>query len=462
MFTQAMSVILLTTSLAPGQQPASAPAQAVRFDGYRGIWWGQEPTKDEYSYKYSGGLGTYTAHHRPMAVYSEKANKTFFVYGGSEGTGTDKQELVAMAAYFDHATKTFPRPALVYDKETSDPHDNPAMTIDPQGRLWVFVSGRGRTRPGHIFRSCRPYDIGAWERIQTSEFAYPQPWCLGEQSFVFLFTKYLGGRQLFWRTSDDGVHWSEDHPFAQFEGHYEVSAAHGRRLATAWNYHPGGKVDFRTNLYYAETLDAGRTWRNIRGETLSLPLTAKHNAALVFDEQARKRLVYLDDLAFDSDGRPIVLYVESTGWQPGPANGKRTVMLAHWTGEAWERLPITQTDHNYDTGSVWVEGDTWRYVGPTDPGPQAWHTGGEIVQWESRDAGKNWTRVRSLTKDSPRNQTYVRRPLNAHPDFCLFWADGDSSKRSDSRLYFTNRACDPIYRMPWKMAGDTAPPETVP
>ena len=33
--------------------------------GFKGIWYGCQPTGDEYVYKYSGGLGTYCAKHRP-------------------------------------------------------------------------------------------------------------------------------------------------------------------------------------------------------------------------------------------------------------------------------------------------------------------------------------------------------------------------------------------------------------
>src|SRR5690625_7842004 len=48
--------------------------------GYQGIWFtlGQF---SEYGDKYSGGLGTYTANHIPLAIYAEEVDKTFFVYG---------------------------------------------------------------------------------------------------------------------------------------------------------------------------------------------------------------------------------------------------------------------------------------------------------------------------------------------------------------------------------------------
>ena len=43
-------------------------------DGYRGFWYGCTPAEqresmdNKYSYKYSGGLGTYCAKQRPVAV----------------------------------------------------------------------------------------------------------------------------------------------------------------------------------------------------------------------------------------------------------------------------------------------------------------------------------------------------------------------------------------------------------
>ena len=52
-------------------------------DGYRGIWYINQPSRDEYKYKYSGGFATYPQQHLPIAIHSEEANKTFFVYGGT-------------------------------------------------------------------------------------------------------------------------------------------------------------------------------------------------------------------------------------------------------------------------------------------------------------------------------------------------------------------------------------------
>src|SRR5512138_3298121 len=87
-------------------------AQNLTANGYKGIWFtlGQF---SEYGDKYSGGLGTYTANHIPVAIYSAKANKTFFVYGG---TVKDQRHLLIMSSYYDHTTGQVPRPTLVLDK----------------------------------------------------------------------------------------------------------------------------------------------------------------------------------------------------------------------------------------------------------------------------------------------------------------------------------------------------------
>lgn len=57
----------------------SFSTQNPKAEGYKGIWFtvGQF---SEFGDKCSGGLGTYTANHIPVAIYSPEVNKTFFVY----------------------------------------------------------------------------------------------------------------------------------------------------------------------------------------------------------------------------------------------------------------------------------------------------------------------------------------------------------------------------------------------
>lgn len=436
-----------------------APADPLPTDdGYRGIWYSNQPT-DEYHFKYSGGMATYPQQLMPMAVYSEEAKKTFFVYGGVKEGG---KELLHMVSYFDHQTGTVPRPRILINKHTTDAHDNPTLQIDPRGHLWVFSASHGTSRPSYIHKSVRPLDITEFELIDTTNFSYTQPWCLPDGGFLFLHTKYANGRELRWMTSAEGRSWTEPVPLAHIaEGSYQVSWIHGNRVGTAFDYHPSpGGLNARTNIYYLETADQGRTWTTASGTQVNLPVLESKNPVLVRDYESEGLLVYLKDLNFDLEGQPVILYLTSKGYEPGPDNDPRVWMTARWMGNVWDFRQITESDHNYDHGSLSIETDgAWRIIAPTEAGPQAYGTGGQIVLWTSKDEGKTWEREKQLTHDAERNHTYARRPLRAHPDFYAFWADGDAFQRSGSNLYFTDKEGDHVYRLPTKMMSETAAPK---
>jgi hypothetical protein len=458
------------SALADASSVAPQTLPSVTAAGYRGIWF-TLGSKFEYGDKYSGGLGTYTANHVPMAAYSPAANKTFFTYGGT--TGAEKRELVIMVSCYDHATGLVPRPvALYFDPSVDDPHDNASIHIDGTGHVWVFKSGRGARRPGIIFRSEKPYDLSAFERVALQEFTYPQIWDgPSGDGFMLIFTKYFKGtqygpaRHLFWKTSADGRTWSEDHPLALFGGHYQTSG-HWRgdgvvKYATFFNYHPESHVDRRTNFYYAQTTDGGRTWTTAAGKPLALPLTDRDNDALVIDLQAEGKFMYSCDLSFDSRGNPVLLAIVSGAGEPGPAGDPREWTVLHWNGEKWVRTVVAISDHNYDMGSLYISDGLWRIIGPTGAAPQKWGTGGEMETWVSRDEGKTWTKERALTTQSETNHSYARRPENAHPDFAAFWADGNPNTITRSRLYFSNADGTRVFRLPYDMPGDFAKPEPV-
>jgi len=434
--------------------------QQSKADGYRGIWYYNQKSNDEYVYKYSGGLATYTAKHIPLAVYSEKANKTFFVYGG---TVEGQRRLLMMASYYDHATHQVPRPTVICDKRTGDAHDNPVIALDDDGYIWVFASSHGTSRPSFIYKSEQPYSTDAFELVRVTNFSYPQVHYVPGKGFLFLQTLYQGGRRLFSQTSADGVEWSEPTLYARIaQGHYQVSGRSGDTVACAFNYHPAKKgLNWRTNLYYMQTRDMGQTWQNVRGQDVATPLVEINNDALVHDYEAEGLNVYMKDLNFDMEGRPVILVVTSKGYESGPKNDPRTWTVFHWVGDAWEKHEVCTSDNNYDMGSIYIEENEWTIIGPTQRGPQPYNPGGEVAMWKSTDEGKTWSRTQLITEGSPYNHTYVRRPVNAHPGFYGFWADGHGRRPSDSRLYFTDRSGEHTWRLPPKMEGDFAEPELV-
>ena len=483
---------------------ATSAGASDKVDGYRGIWFtlGQ---KSAHGDKYSGGLGTYTANHVPIAIHSPQANKTFFVYGG---TVRDKRHLLIMASYYDHDTGRVPRPTMVHDKQgVNDPHDNAAIALDDDGYVWVFVSGRARSRPGFIYRATRPHSVDDFEKVDEREMTYPQPRFVPGRGFFYLFTKYTKGRELYWQTSADGQAWEAEQKLAGFGGHYQVSgvSADGSTIGSAFMWHPGGKVDARTNLYYSQTRDFGKTWealtsispspgtpgegggegsRGSRSSTnygtraepspsplpeyrergrggqraLEVPLASEKNEALLIDYQAQGLNVYIHDLNFDQHGRPAILYLTSKGHEPGSENGPRVWRVTRFDGRGWVTSDVCSSDHNYDTGSLFIDGDRWTVAGPTLPGPQPFGTGGEIVVWTSEDAGATWRQGRQITTGSRYNHSYVRRVIGGIEPFQMIWADGNPDGLSESRLYFGSFATGRYFELPYDMTNDVAEP----
>ncbi|MCK5803742.1 MAG: BNR-4 repeat-containing protein, partial [Lentisphaeria bacterium] len=335
----------------------------------------------------------------------------------------------------------------------TDAHDNPVINVDDKGYIWIFSSSHGTGRPSYISRSEKPRDIRSFVLVWTGNFSYPQPWFLPGQGFLFLHTYYKGGRGLNAWTSQDGANWTKRTLVSHIEmGQYQVSFRCGGKVGTAFNMHPRGKgLNWRTNLYYIETADFGKTWRTADGTTLAIPLKNEKNPALVADFRSKGRNVYMKDVNYDSQGNPIILAVTSGGYEPGPVNAPRIWTTARWTGTRWEVNEGFHSDNNYDTGPLYVETDTtWRVIAPTETGPQPGNPGGEIAMWLTKDAGRVWEKVRQMTVDSDFNHTYVRRPVDAQPDFYGIWADGHGRRPSKSRLYYCNRQGD-VFRMPETM-----------
>jgi hypothetical protein len=453
-----------------------------KASGYRGIWYFIGDTKNEYVYKYSGGLGTYPSNHYPFSVYAPAVGRTFFCYGGV--TDSSSRELCHMVGFFDHKTGMVSRPTLVLNKKTGDAHDNPVIQLDSQGYLWLFSTSHGTERPSFIHRSQKPYDISAFDRLEATRrdengqtvpfnnFSYLQTYYQPGSGFFNLMTHYDRGvlpygakkprRTIAYITSPDGITWSAWQDIATIEeGHYQSSGQRGRKIGSAFNYHPNTKVgaglDYRTNVYYVETDDFGKSWHTADGKPVQLPLKDTLNAALVKDYRKLGRNVYISDVNYDAADRPIILYVSSKGPEPGPQNGPYEWHVAHWTGKQWAIHAVAQSDHNYDMASLVVEGNAWRIIGSFEAGPQPFGTGGELSMLESRNAGKSWKTVKTVTQNSVRNHAYPRRPVVAHPGFYAFWADGNARKPSASFLYFCNREGQ-VFQLPAEMKGDLEKP----
>ena len=141
-------------------------------DGYRGLWYANQPSQDEYKFKYSGGMATYPQQHIPIAYYAAEAKKTFFVYGG---TRTDRDRVVAhdfiLRPRYGHGAAAA-HPARQADRRRSRQPDADARRRRLPVGLFQFAR---RGRPSFIHRSLKPYSIDAFQHRHASFWKAWQP-----------------------------------------------------------------------------------------------------------------------------------------------------------------------------------------------------------------------------------------------------------------------------------------------
>ena len=298
-----------------------------------------------------------------------------------------------------------------------------------------------------------PVEIVEGEEKPLNNFSYFQIWNVKKKGFMALFTKYRNGNRVIgFNVSKDGIHWDEWKVIAYIEkGHYCISGENNGKISVAFNYHPDPKgLNWRTNLYYLETTDFGKSWQTASGLNVQLPLTIADNPALVKDFEAEGLNCYMKDISFDEKGNPVVLVLSSKGYEAGPKNDPRTWIIFYYKNNRWNNHTITTSDNNYDMGSLYIETKgEWRIIAPTGQGPQQYNPGGEVVLWKSNDNGTTWHMEKQLTRNSEKNHTYVRRPVNAHPEFYGLWADGHGRKPSTSSIWFCDREGN-AYKLPWE------------
>jgi hypothetical protein len=426
------------TSSQPSTRPSAAP-------GFQGIWYRHEPRADDTEPALAGGLATFSMHHVPMAVYSERARKTFFTYGGAAGSPENRRLQVCIAAY-DHASGLVTRPHVLLERTPPDPHGNAALSIDDQGYLWVFVPGVSADQRGAVFKSVQPNSLAEFLRISEMALIDPQPWFLEGKGFLLLHVRSgEKGREICFSTSPDGAKWSEPAALTPaLRGCRAVSWRQKGKVGLVFNHHadiesPGG------NPCYIESSDGGRTWTTAQREKVDLPLKIEDSPALVFDYATARQAVALKDLNFDAQGNPSVLLLMSRGPMSPASGGPFVWMVARWVTRGWRVTGLIESDDLMDSGCLHIETrNSWRLIGPT----------------VSDDFGRAWNRT-DLTHNSDFNHNYVRRPLDAQTEFYAFWADGAVRRPSESLLYFTSRD-GKVFRLPTRMTLESARPELVP
>lgn len=399
-----INLLLAGTSDEPASRPAATGPAGVA--GFRGLWYERPGEPGDLDPPLRGGMATFAPHPGPVAAYSSKASKTFFVYGGA-ADGKDAGMQVAVS-FYDHQSGRVARPVILASRNPADPRGNPALTIDSAGHLWIFAPGAGK-QAGEIYKSRLASDIQQFDRIARFPLASAQPWHIPGKGFLVIGTRMLDEKhEVCFTTSADGQAWSEPQSLARIgAGCDAVSWSHAEKVGVAIAHHPRGGGP-AAGVCYLETRDAGKTWTSIQQEALKLPLKDPANPATVFDYGPVGQLIWLKDLNMDATGAPTLMYLISRGGAAGPTGGPFTWVTARWVPRGWRISGAIESDNVGDSGVLCMEKRSeWRVVAPTGGGAEPGQPGGEVMLWQTEDFGRAWART-ELTHGSDLNHNYIQ------------------------------------------------------
>ncbi len=367
--------------------------------------------------------GAWTYFIEPRAVnYDGLHRRTYVGWIDSRGQ-------IVVSSY-DHRTRIRTR-AVLTTGERVDDHNNPSLTVRPDGRLLVFYSTE-RRRNLVVRLSRRPEDVTAWRRPRRlgtnvrgrHGYTYPNPvWLAEERRPLFLFWRG-GSFEPAFSTSTDGTSWTRARRLVDGNGQrpYLVFDSNGRdRIDIAFS--DGNPNELRTSIHYMAYRGGWlRRADGMRIDRLGGEPVQPGAADVVYAGGGSRPPAWAYDTGVGPDGRPVVLYGTF------PSSTDHRYNYARWTGSRWVSHEITPSgptiervkgDQYYAGGMVLDSRDaSVVYLSRAIEGTY------QVERWVTGDGGASW-RSRAVTTGSAGNY----RPVSVRgPSFGrrydLFWMHG--------------------------------------
>ena len=335
-----------------------------------------------------------------------------------------------MVSSYDHRSRVRTR-AVLRTGERVDDHNNPSLTVRPDGRLLVFYSTD--RRQNLVYRlSRRPEDVSAWRpprRVPTNVpgrrgYTYPNPvWLAEERRPLFLFWRG-GSFEPTFSTSVDGTSWSRARRLVDGNGQrpYMVYDSNDRnRIDIAFS--DGNPSELRTSIYYMAYRN--RRFRQADGSLIArrrgLPVTPAATDVIYAGGGSRPP-AWAYDVGVGRDGRPVVLYATF------PSATDHRYHYARWTGDRWVSREMTTSgptiektgrDPYYAGGLVLDSRDaSVVYLSRQVAGVY------RIERWMTEDGGASWRSrpISGMAADGYRPVSVQGPSFGNHYD--VFWMSG--------------------------------------
>jgi BNR repeat-containing family member/PKD domain/Concanavalin A-like lectin/glucanases superfamily len=368
------------------------------------------------------GDGAWSWFADPRAIHYEGRRKqTYIAWVAADGD-------IKVAA-FDHDSG-IRTTAVLHSRLQADDHSNPALLIRPDGRIEVFYAMHDSDRMYYRVAT-NPEDITSWTREETIStntygrqgFTYPNPIGLSAEAKTYLFWRGGNYNPTFATRPDGQPGWSPARNLIIASGerpYVKYDTRNGDTIGFAFtNAHPAEASD--VNIYYAYYRNGGIYRANgTRIASLGTAVTPEQ-ADKVFDNQDK---VWVHDMAFDSQGRPVIVFAEFV------STTDHRYRYAKWTGSAWVTRNVTPAG-----GSISLNGQEPYYSAGITLDHENPNTvylsrpvGGvfEVETWTTPNDGSTWSQT-GVTSGSGVNNYRPISPRGLIPfsgDMSVVWMRG--------------------------------------
>ena len=359
-------------------------------------------------------------------------------------------------------------------KKNIDNHGKPSLLIDDAGYIHIAFGGHGGTREdgdNHLGNhhygknlhavSKKPLDISSWETLDNiSLFGTYSQFVKMDNGDIYLFYRHGAHRSnwVYQKSTDNGVTFNEPVSFlkhkrqknieAEDSWYPWVSKGNGDDIIVAFDYHicrdnknsqdARGHIPERHNLYYMVFDTKKGIWKNVKNESLAMPLTKELADEKALVKEIPNDWTFQAIAAIDANGNPQV------GVMVGPdvsakRSGPKRIQHFRWNGQEWlkgntDNLPKGDTNIEVKSTtevSLYLESQTQRDIG-------------EISRWDSFDGGKTFNKNKVFL--SKKNSGFVISSLidNPHPDARIIV--GQKEEGSDFRKMYLVGDNGPIKR----------------
>jgi len=366
--------------------------------------------------------GIYGPHVYPQAIYHN--DKVILAYQGPN------QDIYVLSCSKDG---TIDGPYFVADNPlTDDAHGAPAIWVDADG-YYHIAYGAHASAQKHV-KSVNPGDISSWESLPdiTSSATYPQ--VIELNGTLYLFYR-AGGHSADWvyRTSTDGGYtWSGETAVLDSTSYnvWYVSFRKGKdgRIHAAWvwkdeqNTLGTDEPEYyqRYNVYYMYR-DLDGSWKNIEGQTLTLPITKDiaDSYCLVYrtDNMSPLKHCQEDDVSATANGRPFIVFTFGDlygGWN-------YEIKCARWNGSSWDIVSVAPTASLFSIARINIIDENnieiFAPVGGVLCGQRnELFRGGRIEKWASHDGGLTFSREKIIA-NSPNYRLIMTGDTASHLTF---------------------------------------------